>query len=592
MVSGLAPEWRIGDLVLTNYPYMVPFGSDYGTPDTSPEVLTSFLTDGDIELTSRVGNRTLTIPVMIEASDLAAAAAYEVALQLECDKPLNTLYCDPGDGFGEPFQFTVFRGKATFQRDDDREVAGYRLWSLEWRALSWPEAVEEVVVSPLGASGTTTTPVDTMSSATGWNGAIDGTVTPTSSGGVLTLSSATGVTGIRTLSLTRTGAIDTASTKYLVLDWAVGSGVSYLSGITATADGQPLTVLASQASPTTGYTRTWFVVRAASVNSVTFSVTTEVVPPWSPVPRSLMLDNLARTDVRPSLGSPRQQVNMLPINGSAPTHGSIAVSHSSSALGQVLVYTYPDDGSSYAPPCRNYLVGGTSSADADAVSGSSTNLGAGNNAQYAVPASATPSGEYLVVARLRFSSGVGQAQATFKTICYPQLGGIGLTPETTDIFTTAVFTQKYLFVNIGFLHLPMVEMPLNPLAVTVLGIVQTSAPGGRDLVLDELYLFNLAGRLSRFNCGSSTPTTGAAANRLWIDSPSVDNQGLGRYVMGTKADRSDAYSALTSSFSDPAVHNLRPGVVKIFTVTSNPTTSADLAYRFRPAGHSSVYTGA
>lgn len=143
----LAPEWRIGDLVLTEAPFMVRFGTDYGTPENVTELLLSML-DGDIEVSPRTGNRTLSLPVLIEDADLAALADAEALLLAECDKARNEVYVDPGDGFAEPLIFDVFRGQVTFERDDNFEVAGARQYTVTFRALPFARSVDEITLTP------------------------------------------------------------------------------------------------------------------------------------------------------------------------------------------------------------------------------------------------------------------------------------------------------------------------------------------------------------------------------------------------------------------------------------------------------------
>lgn len=140
----LAPQWRIGDLWLTEHPFMVEFGSDYGSPEVSPEVLPSFLSDGDLESTSRLGNRTVSLTVLVEGPDLGSISRAVDDLVRECAKPLNTLYCDPGDGQDEPFQFTVFATQPVLVRDDDLEQGNLRRFSVVWRALPSVESPVEV----------------------------------------------------------------------------------------------------------------------------------------------------------------------------------------------------------------------------------------------------------------------------------------------------------------------------------------------------------------------------------------------------------------------------------------------------------------
>lgn len=147
-MTDLYPEWRVGEVVLTDAPYSVPFGSTaYGTPENVTQLIRAML-DGDIEVTSRAGNRDVTLPVFIDDSDLAALAEAERVLELECRKARNEVYVDPGDGFAEPFLFDVFRGQLSFERNDDFERAGFRAYSLTFRARPFVRSVDEVTLEP------------------------------------------------------------------------------------------------------------------------------------------------------------------------------------------------------------------------------------------------------------------------------------------------------------------------------------------------------------------------------------------------------------------------------------------------------------
>lgn len=583
----ISREWRIGDLSLTDWPFAVAFGSDHGSPDSSADVLPSFLTDGDLELTFRDGNRTITLPVLIEESDMAALAKAQGDLDRECRKSLNTLYHDPGDGFGEPYQFTVFRGSPVWQQDDDYEQAGYRLFQVTWRALPWPEAAEEVTVASLSTSGSTTTSVDDMSSASAWTATVAGAaVTPIASSGTVTASSPTPLGGgFQVVTATRTGTINTSTTKYLVLDW---KDYSTSGGtLTASADGVALFKLAEGPAPTVGYRRSTFQVAVNSVASVTFSLNTS--PPGAPsasATRGLVMDQLSRTDILPISGSTKQQLRIIPVAGSMPSRGSLSVQHETSALGDVLIYTAADDGGGYTPACRLYRVAGvTPVADSSAVSGFYDPVGVGPST-YQIPTGNLPPGDYGVMVRARSITSPSSLQVQLSA----QVDSTPIGATWNSPVVAVAVSSTYALYRAGMVRLPLADTTSGALSTIFAGIVNLAS--GVTAYVDELYLFNLtAGRLSQFQCGSGFIGSGGNSNRLWVESPSTDNDGLGRYLRGTAANASDAHSALLTSGALPAVHEFPPGSVKTFVVTTAPTTPATVSYRYRPAGHSAVYSG-
>src|SRR5690349_7353347 len=75
-------------------------GTDWGSPEPIEQVIASLLQDGSIVVTQGYDNRTVTIRVIITASDSAALADAEAALFAEIGKA-NTLTYTPIDGFGE-----------------------------------------------------------------------------------------------------------------------------------------------------------------------------------------------------------------------------------------------------------------------------------------------------------------------------------------------------------------------------------------------------------------------------------------------------------------------------------------------------------
>lgn len=442
-MSDVAREWRIGDLNLTDYPYSVLFGADHGAPEATAEPLPSFLVDGDLEVTARRGNRTITLQIGVEGTDLADVAANARALDLECDKALNTLLHDPGDGFGEPYQFTVFRTSPTLVANDDYEQACFRVFEVVWRALPWPESVTEV-------SATLTTS---------------------------------------------------------------------------------------------------------------------------------------------SVGSVKQRVGTFTPAGSASSRGSLSVEHASQGLGEVLLYTGPANG--VVPALRPYrlALSGTSTSDSNAVSGFYDTLNPGSGGgftAYDIPVADVPEGEYAVIIRGRSVTSTSNLYATVAPFVGTTIVG-SANKVGQDVAVTA--SGLYAFYRLGIVRLPSIDTSGSSLAKTRVIVFNTTI--GVDFRLDETYLFNLTtGRLSQFACGGLGPSiAGGPNNRVWVDSPSVANDGRGLYLMGTQADRSDAYSTLEWAMA-ASVHEFSPEGTMVFEVATNVSSAPAVTYRYRPTGHSSVYSGA
>lgn len=581
-MTDLYPEWRVGAISLTEPPYAVPFGGvDYGTPENVTEILQSLLQDGDIELSSRTGNRTLVLPVLIEDSDMAALAEAEAALVLECDKPRNEVYVDPGDGFAPPFYFDVFRGQLTFSRDDNYEINGFRSYTLTFRALPFSRSADEVITPALGASGSTTTLVDNGSATTGWTGEVSGTATaPAVSSGAVGIESAA-IGGTVTMSLTRTGSIDTTSTKYLMVDWR---GVADFP-LRAFGDEVELERVSQAASPTAGYVRSWFYVPGTGVTALRF--TQSSYWPFGTSVRPLFVDNINRTDVRPTFGSARQLLRTIEVQGSARTQGRLAIEHPSSALGYVLAYVWTGGAEGYSPPLRQYRIsGGTVTTDATKVSGAHEPIKS-TTVTYEIPVSRLTPGLHLLMLQLVTSSGVSGSDTSLTYTTTTRLNGTNVSDTFTGTVTIPPASinsgATVGFATIGRLSLPTQDIDANSGAVQRITLNATTTLA--DLAIDEGWLFHSSGQLTGAYAQFGTPALGGPSNRMFIEPASI---GTPRPTVriGTNADRSDARYPRTTplSWQQP---QFAPPLVNVFTVTTG-ATDADVTLAHAPRWHTNA----
>lgn len=169
-MADLAPRFFVGDLELTSYPFGVlreDVEVDLGAPQNAADVIESLMVDGELVSSSRSGNRTLTVPVLVEGGDLLALAANEATLIQACEKARNTFTVDPGDGFGPPTVFDTFRIQAVHTRDSRYEAALMRRWDLTIPALPWGRAAT-LVTQTLTPAVVTPTVVDDCVSLTNW----------------------------------------------------------------------------------------------------------------------------------------------------------------------------------------------------------------------------------------------------------------------------------------------------------------------------------------------------------------------------------------------------------------------------------------
>lgn len=552
-----------GALNLTAYPYGVVWGTDTGAPENEATPLASFIQDGDVELSSRAGNRTIQFDLTIEGVNLTAMATAEAALIAETERLLNTLTLDPGDS-APAAVYEVFRGQVRLARDDDGEIARLRRYAVTVRALPFPRSATETVTAALPATGTTTTLVNDGSATTNWTGAVNGVVTAPS-----VVSGAVGITtaalsGAVTIALTYTASITTSATKILVHDW---SGATAADTLRAYGDGTELTKIAEGASPTAGFTRTYFLVGAAAsiavlrLDMLSPDLSTIVNGPTVAAPRSFYVDNINRTDVNPGVGSARQTLRTIPVGGSARSPSAIAIEHGTSSLGDVLAYFWPATNTGYSPPLRQYRVsGGTVTTDATMVSGARETL-TGSPVTFDIPARTLASGRYLLVARL--NTGV------FPTLTYT----VSTRVNSTTVGAVQTYSKtwagvtSYEIVTIGRVSLPTVDLPATTSGVVRITLASTVGS------YDEVWLLNTdIGQLIQVACGTAAAASGGPAKRVFIEpaTPAVPRPTI---RIGHASDRSDSYypSALTGVGTLTALEypQLTPPFVNALLVTTN-----------------------
>lgn len=561
-------------------------GTDWGNPGPIETQLNSFLQYGALVASEGYENRTVMVAVSVQGTGPVRAAA-EAALAGEIRKRNVLLYTPPGSTVVTRFE--VLTSSFDQVPNDLLEVAnGERIYMLRLVCLPFAFSANETITPALPATGTTSASVDDMSSTTNWTGSstYQPSITPTTSGGALSVTSDSAA-GRTLTNLTRTANITTATTKYLVIDWRANyanlRSWSLLARINNNAS--YLSKVSEEGSPTAGYTRTTFLVGSEStVTTITFSLDSDDGLANFGVPgtaRTLTLDQLTRTDIKPA--KPKQQLLTLNVGGSMPTTGSLAISHSSAGLGEVIAYSTADDGSGYQPSSRQYaLTGGgnpTAVSDANATSGLRTELAANALMSIDVPNRLLPDGDYLVMPSV--NSGVNPISGW---VAIAGVNGNTVVPSNQPVMNfSAPATGSagiYAFVRAGLAHLPTFDSTNGNTAVTKFQVKNT---GANTMYFDDLLLYNLTtGDLSQFSCGTGTPTTGAASNRLWIDSPSVENDGLGRYLRGTAADRSDAQSATVGSTA-VGIHEFPAGPTKLHVTTTGTPSAVDVALRHRKA---------
>lgn len=548
-------------------------GTDFGNPEPVEAVVQSLLQDGDLVEHLRDGNRAQNLRIRITGT-AAQLQLGEAALMAELYKR-NTLTVPPLLAGGATTVFDIVTSSLEQIPDDLAEVQANQ-WHYSVRLVSLPfgRSEDEVAAPALAASGSTTTLVNNGSATTNWTGQVNGvSATPSVVSGAVKVASSA-VLGEVTVAAIYTASITTSATKYLKIDWKPESNLG-MPTLRAYGDGVELERLSQMPSPTAGFTRTWFYVTASSIAVLRLESLTNIAAGGGSIGlgvaavRSLSIDNIDRTDVKPAIGTNRQLLRSIDVRGSARSEGSIAIEHATSSLGQVLAYFFPDadtDGQpivGYSPPLRQYrFSGGGTTVDASTVSGSYENDLSLAAVNFDVPVSRLPAGTYVPVVRIQAIGAVTSANisAIYSTYLGGSSVGSGLLAPSTPC---TVSSAAYSIHALTRVQLPILDADPNSSAVVRVNMLASAA-----VRLDEAWLFNTTiGQLVSVDLGTAAASATGGSNRLWIDSPTLVRP---RPTMrrGFAADRSDSYypadtltSWMTPEFSPPRVN--------VFTVTSN-----------------------
>lgn len=586
-MMNLTPRVMLGDLDLTDYPFAMEFGADYGMSQNIVRIIESGLEDGEIQRVTGNSNRTFEIPLLVEGSDLQAMNLAEQLLAVECNKDLNELRIDPGDGFAPTTVYTTFRAQWGFQRDDVMEQNGYRRYRLTIAALPFGYSEDEVVDVAVAAPpvSPTTVVISDGTSATGWtspNGAV------TSSGGSLVVS-APEIPGTyapdqfadyrlhggqMTLAMSATNF---AATQYLTAEVKLTNCYA-ITGY-AYADDVQLQQI-SQTYLGEGYKRVTWRCLDSSVTSLRIDgIGTSAVAPGAPAPVSqLQVDNVSRSNVGPTpTTTGRESFRTIAVSGSARTAASLAVEHETLGLGDVLFYSSSALGAGYTPDLRPWQAGAPTVTD-DADNTVSGFYSTSSSIQFDVPAYSLPDGPHLVMFRGRSNSaGTTDATVTVRTL----VNGVPYGETVLQAVTLPGVAEAFEVVTAGVVTLPGVQVP--PQSDT---IVQFEIGGFGSIQIDEVWSFYLGedSDLTYVKAGTGTPSLGTVHNRLFVESPSIGNGGAPGLFVGTTANGSDAFHPGYPTVRSWGRHPFVPPEMAMFIVTTgggNPVVTL----RHRPAWH-------
>lgn len=580
-MTALVPHFTLGDLDLTEAPFMVEFGTNLGNPENAAEVLTSLL-DGEVIVSRRSGNRMIELTVLIDDDDLDSLSDHEATLFAECEKQRSTLSFDPGDGLAAVTVFDTFRVQPHFLRDDSDEWSGFRRYVLTIPAWPFGRSESEIIDAALTVGGTpTTVTIADGTSATGWTSP-DGSVTSTGgyllipgglggyeyAGGVYTWTSFADASVVLS-------AVDFTATPYVSFEVSQDHGWETLPyNPQAFVDGIELTHVASAIVNNGASQRHTYLCNDASASTLRIKTLVQSTSTTTTQPDSAMrIDNVTRSNQPPNPSTTvKQSLRTITVRGSARTRGSLAIS-AATGLGDVMIYTCPALATGYTPDLRKWLSSGdTPTTDATAVYGSSIPQPSAWWV-FTAPCAQFPRGGYVLKARV---SGSSSGTAKFTWTAATKVGSTTLAQQTGTTPTINITAGVWQIITLGFVTLPPTDVPAGSSGSVVIQLQKAS--GTAVVSLDEAWAYYAGDDacLTQVACGSGTPALGTVHNRLWLDSG--ENGEPMRVLVGTQADRSDAFNA-----GDFAVawdeHQWPAGPLTVSVVTTGPSTLAAVDLR-------------
>lgn len=577
MSLDLVPDWIVGDLSLTEYPYSVDADStvDPGDPEQYVEQLESMMPDGDMVSVSGYGNRTYSLTLYIEGASLGEVAEAEAALRRELRRRDLLLTHDPGDTLSVPSAYEVLTSHLAFEREDRHERHVLRKFRLELTCSPFARSVNLVTIPALDNPAVASTiTIDTCDSATGWTGTRgsratvpgEGPSTAWEAGAVGIAELDAEVTSPESWRLVRSGTVDFTATPFLVAEVrTLAADAGGRLRVWAFADGHALPTLeATRLTDGSGYFRVVFDARglAMSVSKLVFMHISKPGDVW----QGLFIRHLSHTNVPPQV-SPRQASRVLDVGGTERTPASIHVTtEAETSLGLTIIHTCPEDGSGYSPPLRRWRTAastGPVTAQPTAFSLEEEPIShAAGGFVAEVPTSALPEGGYVLMAQVRIAHAAG--------------GTATLSWSTSTIFPDATEQQGYTNGSTS-LTFPNGDYMLAPVAALSLPSVRTSA--GKVQIVLQASIDNLAVYLDEAwlfraddDCSLSILSTGQP--HLWLDSPDVSSSVPRVWVgdgMDTKVHPGEGLQAM-------GTHVLTPGGTSVFTATQAYAPLTDASY--------------
>lgn len=591
-------------------------GTSRGGPTSIDVAVQSWLQDGSVVITQGYDNREVSLRVRLRGPDLLDLAKCEAALFAELGKP-NLLTWTPPDGFGPPSVFEVVTSsmvEAPSAEGDLAEMAAFpwRTYNLRLVCKAFVRSVDEVVAEAIGAGNLTSLPapvtvtVDDGSSTSGWSGTYhyiidNGTVIESAASTVSVISgSINSLTPAYTyhdptpyfvqVEAYRAGTVDVSTLKQMVVRWRWDSSDGDLGSwfaqnfrlLVHTAANPGVAVLLQQVSGVKTPGRAEFVDAIFQIPaSMTSIVAIRPVVNLTTGNRNLgqqqsvNVDSITLNNANTTVSTPRQLVRTVDVAGSARTQGTVEIMHNTSALGDVLFYSWPEIDEVYSPPLRQYRTSGAGvTTDTALVSGARENL-VGGSVVYDIPVANLPKTSHLLMLRL----GGADTLTTLSWSATTRIGSNDVGPTVSGSLDLDLDVAYKLF-PIAKIDLPTRAVGASSAAKVRITLSATVAVGSTANI-DEGWLFSSIGRLLQASCGTGLPASGGPSNRMWV-SPATLTEPRPSVRVGNLASGSDARFPDFLRWQFP---EFKPPLTNVFTVTTNALDAAVTLKHF-PTWHS------
>lgn len=568
----------------TPWRYETLVGTSFGNAVPIVEFLTSQLTDGDLAVVTRYGNREeFPVIIRVSAPDGQALSQAEAALMAEAQaEQISPLIWKPPalEAWPGALEIVTVRVERDYQLEtgaswDYREKYSHtRVFRLTFTALPWVRDLESTVIPAIPVpvdpeEPAVVIPIDECDSATGWTtllhptGLWSDTTGPTAESGQVGMTSRlAGGSGEGSMSLvTPTYAtVDMSATPYLIVDVQptvdnLGEPVDITVLYDTTVIGGPGSVIfepvarSSTAEP--GVTR-WYFEAPASFTKV--RVRRSVPQTAGTRLRGLYVHHIARTDRIEVNGSNGFQIARTAIvGGSVPTQAAIRFSAAEVPLvgSTALIYT----GSSPVVPLRaQRITSAVVTPDDTKISGAYNDLS--DPMVFRIPVDQLRDSSYSVLARLEFTD---TAVVTWEARI---VANDGSDIPGSDVVLTSEILLRNDSADPWRIH-PLAKIQLPVVAIQgssthAVELTLSMATGGEDVNVDEAWLADTRN-------GAVTLVHEPSAfqlSEIEIRSPQLDSPRPA--VIGTWV----GYGAQDiSRLTRLGTHLFRPGLLHVFTAT-------------------------